>query len=62
MFHLIAIVVVLSILAHSSSDVPIAHYFARQRARQVRDAEAATLNAEDTDDLDQSAADPPANA
>jgi NhaP-type Na+/H+ or K+/H+ antiporter len=31
MFHLIALVVVLSILAHSSSDVPIAHYFARQR-------------------------------
>ena len=34
MFHLIALVVVLSILAHSSTDVPIAHYFARQRARQ----------------------------
>lgn len=31
MFHLIALVVVLSILAHSSSDVPIAQYFARRR-------------------------------
>ncbi|MDQ3734038.1 MAG: cation:proton antiporter [Actinomycetota bacterium] len=33
-FHLIALVVVLSILAHSSTDVPIAHYFARQRANE----------------------------
>ncbi len=32
MFHLVALVVVLSILAHSSTDVPIAHYFARQRS------------------------------
>jgi len=32
MFHLIALVVVLSILAHSSTDVPIAHYFGRQMA------------------------------
>jgi len=31
MFHLIALAVVLSILAHSSSDVPIAQYFARRR-------------------------------
>lgn len=31
MFHLIALVVVLSILAHSSTDVPIARYFERQR-------------------------------
>ena len=31
MFHLIALAVVLSILAHSSSDVPIAQYFARPR-------------------------------
>ncbi len=31
MFHLIALTVVLSILVHSSSDVPIAQYFARQR-------------------------------
>ena len=30
MFHLIALAVVLSIVAHSSTDVPIAHYFARQ--------------------------------
>jgi sodium/hydrogen antiporter len=29
MFHLIALVIVLSILAHSSTDVPIAHYFER---------------------------------
>ena len=32
MFHLVALVVTLSILAHSSTDVPIAHYFARQRS------------------------------
>ncbi len=32
MFHLVALAVALSILAHSSTDVPIAHYFARQRA------------------------------
>lgn len=31
MFHLVALAVVLSILAHSSSDVPIAQYFARRR-------------------------------
>lgn len=30
-FHLIALVIVLSILAHSSTDVPIAHAFARRR-------------------------------
>jgi NhaP-type Na+/H+ or K+/H+ antiporter len=30
MFHLVALAVALSILAHSSSDVPIAHYFARR--------------------------------
>ncbi len=29
-FHLAALAVVMSILAHSSTDVPIAHYFARQ--------------------------------
>lgn len=34
MFHLVALAVVLSILAHSSSDVPIAHYFGRQLARE----------------------------
>ncbi|MEZ5239190.1 MAG: hypothetical protein R2716_09675 [Microthrixaceae bacterium] len=28
-FHLIAIVVVMSILVHSSSDVPVAHWFER---------------------------------
>ncbi len=33
MFHLIALTVVLSILAHSSTDVPIAPYFARARER-----------------------------
>jgi len=41
MFHLVALAVVLSILAHSSTDVPIAHYFARQRARQRRPGRAA---------------------
>ena len=35
-FHLVAIVVVLSILSHSSTDVPIAHYFARQREQARR--------------------------
>lgn len=35
MFHLLALVVVLSILAHSSTDVPIAHYFARQREKDA---------------------------
>jgi len=34
MFHLVALAVVLSILAHSSTDVPIAHYFARARERR----------------------------
>lgn len=34
MFHLVALAVVLSILAHSSSDVPIAHYFARRLTRE----------------------------
>ncbi|MDQ3466372.1 MAG: cation:proton antiporter, partial [Actinomycetota bacterium] len=44
MFHLVALAVVLSILAHSSTDVPIAHYFARQRARERRPSrESATL-------------------
>jgi len=48
MFHLVALVVVVSILAHSSTDVPIAHYFARQSARrpQVRGDEA-TLSSDD---------------
>ncbi|MGQ0718992.1 MAG: hypothetical protein ACT4NP_17095 [Pseudonocardiales bacterium] len=46
MFHLLALVVVLSILAHSSTDVPIAHYFARERQRRAgRDQ--ATLSGED---------------
>jgi NhaP-type Na+/H+ or K+/H+ antiporter len=35
-FHLVAIVVVLSNLSHSSTDVPIAHYFARQREQARR--------------------------
>lgn len=48
MFHLMALAVVLSIVAHSSTDVPIAHYFARARARSPqRDDEQATLNCED---------------
>lgn len=47
MFHLIALTVTLSILAHSSSDVPIAKYFARARARPRRSEDAATLNCED---------------
>lgn len=33
MFHLIALVIVASILTHSSTDVPIAHAFARAQAR-----------------------------
>jgi len=33
MFHLIALVIFASILAHSSTDVPIAHAFARAQAR-----------------------------
>ncbi|TQN43080.1 sodium/proton antiporter (CPA1 family) [Blastococcus colisei] len=36
MFHLVALVIVASILAHSSTDVPIAHAFARAEARQQR--------------------------
>lgn len=48
MFHLIALTVVLSILAHSSTDVPIAHYFARARERaRARESGADTLNEED---------------
>lgn len=46
-FHLVALTVVLSILAHSSTDVPIAHYFARQRTRDRSDAERATLDGDD---------------
>lgn len=34
MFHLIALVIFASILAHSSTDVPIAHAFARADARR----------------------------
>lgn len=50
MFHLIALVVVVSILAHSSSDVPIAHYFARRGARASTGADGpATLRGEDPD-------------
>jgi len=41
MFHLIALVIFASILAHSSTDVPIAHAFARAQARdQAGDAAA----------------------
>lgn len=46
MFHLVAIAVVLSILAHSSTDVPIAHYFARARERRRHRGEA-TLDGEE---------------
>ncbi len=34
-FHLIALVIVASILAHSSTDVPIAHAFARRQEREA---------------------------
>ncbi|GAB3349474.1 cation:proton antiporter [Modestobacter lapidis] len=34
MFHLVALAIVASILAHSSTDVPIAHAFARAEARR----------------------------
>ncbi|WP_197536276.1 cation:proton antiporter [Blastococcus saxobsidens] len=37
MFHLIALVIVASIVAHSSTDVPIAHAFARAEARAGRE-------------------------
>ena len=37
MFHLVALVIFASILAHSSTDVPIAHAFARAERRQLRD-------------------------
>ncbi len=40
MFHLVALVIVASILAHSSSDVPIAHAFARADERRRRQSEA----------------------
>lgn len=46
LFHLVALVVVLSILAHSSTDVPIAHYFARQRRRRSEHGQV-TLEGED---------------
>jgi NhaP-type Na+/H+ or K+/H+ antiporter len=36
MFHLVALVIVASILAHSSTDVPIAHAFARSQQRDQR--------------------------
>ena len=36
MFHLVALVIFASILAHSSTDVPIAHAFARAEARTGR--------------------------
>ncbi len=37
MFHLIALVIVASILAHSSTDVPIAHAFSRAERRRAAD-------------------------
>jgi hypothetical protein len=39
-FHLVALAVVLSILAHSSTDVPIAHYFARARDQRPQRSDA----------------------
>ena len=39
MFHLVALAIVASILAHSSSDVPIAHAFARADERRRRQSE-----------------------
>lgn len=36
-FHLVALVIVASILAHSSTDVPIAHAFARRQAREQQE-------------------------
>jgi NhaP-type Na+/H+ or K+/H+ antiporter len=47
LFHLVALVVVLSILAHSSTDVPIAHYFARRAREQRPERESVTLSGED---------------
>jgi len=45
MFHLVGLAVVMSILAHSSTDVPIAHYFARRREWERRSGdESATLD------------------
>ncbi len=46
MFHLVALAVMLSILAHST-DVPIAHYFARRRARKRRRGDQVTLDGDD---------------
>lgn len=41
MFHVIVVAIVLSILAHSSTDVPIAGYFARMEAADRREEAAA---------------------
>lgn len=41
MFHLVALVIFASILAHSSTDVPIAHAFARAEQRRRTEQEAA---------------------
>ena len=38
-FHLVALVIVASILAHSSTDVPIAHAFARRQQQQQEQAD-----------------------
>lgn len=46
LFHLVALAVVLSILAHSSTDVPIARYFAPQRQRRLGHQQV-TLEGED---------------
>ncbi len=43
MFHLIALVIVLSILAHSSTDVPIAHYFDRSASDRPGEPRRPTL-------------------
>lgn len=47
LFHLIAVTVVLSILLHSSTDVPIAHYFARLREQRQQAGDEATLNCDE---------------
>ena len=48
MFHLVALVIFASILAHSSTDVPIAHAFARAEARKE---EQLAEPSEDIDDV-----------
>ena len=47
LFHLVALAVALSILAHSSTDVPIAHYFARRARERPATAQRVTLQSDD---------------